>query len=114
MTVHILNDLSFLEGGINDEDVDKAKIAAKEGDAEAQYHLALMFDTGRGVKHNPREAEKWYKASAAQGHTNAQYFLARMYEAETSGIAKNDIEALKWYKEAANQGHIGAKNKVGN
>lgn len=111
MSVHLLNEISFLDG-ITDEDIDYVKEHALKGDTNAQYHLALMFDTGRGVPLNPIEAEKWYKLAAEQGHANACYFLARMYSIETSGIAKNDTEALKWYKKAADLGHKSAKEIV--
>jgi len=112
MSLHLINEFLVMENQITVEDVDRAKIAAAEGDAEAQYHLALMFDAGKGVDRNPKEAERWYLAAAAQGHMNAQYFLARMYSIESSGINKNLAEAQKWYKKAAEQGHIDAKAKI--
>jgi TPR repeat protein len=113
MSVHLLNEMSFLDG-ITQEDIDYVKEHAIDGDAKAQYHLALMFDTGRGVPLIPTEAERWYRAAAEQGHPNACYYLARMYEIETSGIPTNDEEALKWYKKAAELGHKQAKDKISN
>lgn len=112
MTVHILNDLSFLAEGVTKEDVDYVKTNAEKGEVVAQYHLALMFDMGRGVDRNPLEAEKWYRKAAEQGYINAQYYLARMYSIETSGIEKNHAEALIWYKKAADQGHPDAREKL--
>ena len=90
MALYTVNDLALLNNEITVEDVDEAKVAAAEGVAEAQYHLALMFDAGKGVKRNPKEAERWYRAAAEQGHANAQYFLARMYSMATltKGIRK--------------------------
>jgi len=113
MSVHLLNEMSFLDG-ITDEDIDYVKEHAIDGDANAQYHLALMFDTGRGVPLIPTEAEKWYKLAAEQGHANACYYLARMYSIETSGINKNDAEAIKWFKKAAELGHKQAREKISN
>ncbi|MEE8188676.1 MAG: hypothetical protein V3T80_05660, partial [Kiloniellales bacterium] len=34
--------------------------AAEHNDADAQYWLGYMFDTGKGVPENPVEAAKWY------------------------------------------------------
>ena len=40
--------------------------AAQLGDAEAQYTLALMLDTGTGIGLNPRRARYWYRRAAAR------------------------------------------------
>jgi TPR repeat protein len=114
MSVYLLNDLNFSDGGLTDEDVDLAKINAEKGDAVAQYHLAMMFDSGKGVRHNPKEAEKWYKKSVAQGHTGAAFYLAKMYLSDNSGVAKNEDEALRLLKFAAENGHQGAIAKLYN
>ena len=113
MSLYLLNDV-MEDAGFGAEDVDKAKTAAKEGDVEAQYHLALMFDTGTGVERNPKEAEFWYKKAAEQNHGLAAYYLARMYDIETSGIERNKQEAIKYYKIAADNGNSMALEKVAN
>jgi TPR repeat protein len=114
MSVHLLNDTDFLNEGLTQEDVDLAKINAEKGNPEAQYHLAMMFDTGSGVKRNPKEAEKWYKKAVLQGHVGAEYYLAKMYSADTSGVGKNEEEALRLFKSAAEKGHQGALAKLYN
>ena len=48
---------------------------AKSGDAEAQYRLGICYDNGKGVKQDYKEAIRWYKAAAEQGHGQAQFFL---------------------------------------
>lgn len=76
---------------------------ALTGEAEAQYHMGLLFDSGIGeIARNPKEAEKWYKLAAEQDHANACYYLARMYELPSSGILNNRAEAIKWYSKSAN------------
>ena len=114
MSMYLLNEESFLDGGdgLTDADIDNVKVNANNGEVEAQYHLALMFDAGRGVAKNPREAQKWYKTAAEKGHLNAQYFLARMYEATTSGIKQDLAKAIELYKDAAEKGHAPSKEKV--
>src|SRR5579872_2113517 len=51
--------------------------AADQGDAEAQYRLASLYRTGRGVAHDDLSAFKWMKAAAKQNHKGAAFNLAR-------------------------------------
>ena len=53
---------------------------AKQGDADAQYNLGLMYNgNGQGVPQDYKEAVKWYRLAAEQGHAWAQYNLGLMY-----------------------------------
>ena len=52
---------------------------AKQGDAEAQNDLGLMYRFGQGVLQNDKEAVRWYHLAAEQGHANAQFNLGVMY-----------------------------------
>ena len=45
---------------------------AKRGDADAQFSLGLMYDMGKGVSEDDKEAVKWYKLAAEQGNPDAQ------------------------------------------
>jgi len=74
------------------------------GDANAQYFLGNMYQTGRGVTKNDTEAVKWFSKAAEQGHTGGQYFLAGMYE-KGIGVREDKGEAVNWYRKAARQGH---------
>ena len=40
---------------------------AKQGDADAQYNLGIMYDKGQGVPQNYKTAVKWWKRAAEQG-----------------------------------------------
>jgi len=35
-------------------------LAAEQGEADAQFHLGMMYVEGRGVPDNPKEAQKWF------------------------------------------------------
>ncbi len=59
-----------------------------------------------------KEAFKWYKLAANQGHAGAQTNLGAMY-AKGRGVAQDYKEAFKWYKLAADQGHAGAQFGLG-
>ena len=52
---------------------------AESGDAEAQFRLGGLYDTGRGVPQDDAEAMKWYRLAADQGHAMAQHNLGGMY-----------------------------------
>jgi TPR repeat protein len=39
--------------------------SAEQGDATAQYNLAVMYDTGRGVLQDYVMAHKWYNLAAS-------------------------------------------------
>ncbi len=87
-------------------EVNALQSAAKGGDAEAQYKLAVAYDWGQGAPRNGRKAKKWYLAAASQGHAEAQNSMGSALQAE-----KNMSEAIKWYQRAADQKHaLGTNN----
>jgi uncharacterized protein len=49
--------------------------AARQGHAEAQYSLGILFLTGSGVSQDAAEARKWIARAAAQGHVDAKAYL---------------------------------------
>ena len=46
---------------------------AEAGDPKAQLWLGLMYYYGRGVRFNPRRAQKWIRKSADQHYTNGEF-----------------------------------------
>ena len=85
---------------------------AKQGNAKAQYKLALMLGTGNGAPKNEAEAFKWYRLAAEQGIAEAQYLLGTML-ANGRGVPQNEAEAVKWYRLAAEQGYAPAQGNLG-
>jgi len=53
---------------------------AKDGNSEAQYQLASLLRSGKGVPRDYEQAIKWLNRTAAQDNLNAQYTLGIMYE----------------------------------
>jgi len=83
--------------------------AALAGNAEAQYQLASLYRSGRGVDQDDALALKWMKAAAAQDHVKAQFNLGKMYLSGRAGPA--DVAAAKpWLQKAAARGHA-ARNR---
>ncbi len=81
---------------------------AEQGYAEAQFNLGVMYDNGRGVPQDYKEAVKWYTKAAEQGLAEAQYNMGVMY-ADGEGVAEDYVEAYKWWNLAAAQGNEDAK-----
>jgi len=67
------------------------------GDSPSQYVLGEKYLNGDSVKSNFREAAKWFRKSANQGHALAQYNLGCLYLIG-SGLKQNEKNALKWFK----------------
>ena len=102
-------------GGVNkdyDESAKWYRKAAKQGNAEAQFRVGIMFYNGEGVNADPREAVKWYRKAAEQGNAEAQYELALCYY-NGNGVTKDLSKALNWYRKAAEQGHAEAQYDLG-
>ena len=85
---------------------------AKQGDAQAQSNLGLMYDNGLGVTQDYKEAVKWFRLSAEQGNVVAQANLGGMYY-HGQGVTQDHKKALKWYRLAAEQGLADAQNNLG-
>ena len=71
-----------------------------------------MYDLGKGVPQNYKEAAKWYRLAAEQGDAKAQYNLGVMYH-KGQGVPQNYKEAAKWYRLAAEQGIAKAQYNLG-
>lgn len=76
---------------------------ADQGDADAESNLGLIYETGRGVQQDFREAAKWYRRAADQGNAFAQAQLAALYMLGR-GVPRDDVLAYMWFNLAAAQG----------
>ena len=88
----------------NIRDIRVARLMAEQGDPEAQVELATCFEEGYGVKRSRRNAAKWYRKAASQGHVLAQFVLGEWYQLGCAPFKKNEKLAVRWYKKAAEQG----------
>lgn len=77
--------------------------AAAADYAPAQYELAILYGSGKGVGADPAKAREWYEKAAAAQYSPAQYNLALMY-AKGDGTKKDQKAATKWMGEAAKNG----------
>ena len=94
------------------------RLAADQGDAEAQTRLGYMYLAGEGVPQNDVEAVRYYRLAADQGDAGAQAGLGHMYYIGT-GVPQDVVEAVRWWRMAADQGdadgqfHLGAMYEAG-
>jgi uncharacterized protein len=96
---------------------DKAEVAnlhrhADQGNADAQFFLGFIYETGDGAPQNYAKAGKWYRLAADQGHAHAQSSLGSMY-LHGRGMRRDHGEAAKWYCLAAEQGYLHAQSMLG-
>ncbi len=85
---------------------------AKQGNAQAQFNLGVMYYDGQGVRQDYAQAVQWYRKAAEQGYANAEYNLGWMYE-EGKGVRQNYTQAEQWYRKAAEQGLAEAQYNLG-
>jgi TPR repeat protein len=85
---------------------------AKSGDLAAQRNIGHLYETGRGVPADPKEAAVWYRKAAEDGFSRAQANLANLY-LKGEGVPQDDREAALWFHKAALQGHAVAQYNLG-
>ena len=90
----------------------KFRSAAQQGNDIAQTLVGMMYNEGKGVAQNYKEAVRWWLLAASQGNSTAQYNLGDVYE-EGKGVAQDYKEAVRWYRLAAQQGHSNAQYNLG-
>jgi len=96
----------------NAEVVKSERRAAEQGDASAQFKLALRYDAGQGVPQDYAESVKWLRRAADQDFVKAQYNLGCMYDSG-QGVSQNHAEAAKWFRKAAEHGYASAQKNLG-
>jgi hypothetical protein len=96
----------------NVEAVKWFKMAALQGDAQAQFELSECYSGKRGLKADFSEAAKWCRLSAEQDFPDAQFKLGKLYGCG-EGVPEDQKEASVWYGKAAQRYHADAQYAVG-
>jgi len=91
---------------------------AEGGDADAEYRLAKLYESGYGVPANRRRAFDWYRKAADQQHHLAEYRLARLISYDHTLLAdltdtQQDAEAARLFQLAAEAGVAPAQAQYG-
>lgn len=85
---------------LNDK-IARYKQAATDGDANAQYNLALCYEESNDFEH----AAKWFRKAARQVGEIRSYNLGSCYM-KGLGVEQSYPEAVKWFRKS-----IDKKNK---
>ena len=97
---------------LNESKFERTKRLAESGNIKAQHNLGFMYENGKGVPEDDKEAVKWYARAAEQGLAKAQSNLGnRYYNGE--GVPQDYKEAVKWYTKSAEQGYADAQLNLG-
>ena len=85
---------------------------AEQGDAQAQYDLAVHYANRGAGQLAADEAVHWLRQAAEQGHVEAQSDLGLLYQ-RGLGVPQDSAEAAKWMRRAAEQGHALSQADLG-
>lgn len=85
---------------------------ANNNDAEAQYQLALRYQSGDGTPQNLSEAFYWFQQSSERRQPQAMHQLAKMY-LRGQGTEINTAEGIYWLTKLATQGDAKAQFDLG-
>ncbi len=88
-------------------DLPRLRQAADQGNAEAQFQLGRLYESGLGVPKSHRRAMEYWKLAAEQNHALAQYGLGWLYF-YGEGVMTDFKEGCYWMGRAGSQGVQGA------
>lgn len=85
---------------------------AQKGNAEAQFKVGEMYETGFGVKEDKAEAANWIMKAADQGHETAGFKLL-YWDIEKNGVSDANKGKLEELRAKAKDGNAQAQYYVG-
>ena len=86
--------------------------AAHQGEAEAQYMLAICYATGNGIEKDESIARKWFKSSADGGFAKAQLAFG-VWLLKGKGGEKDIPQGMEYCEKAAKQNYSEAFGILG-
>jgi flagellar biosynthesis GTPase FlhF len=85
---------------------------AEKGNAEAQFKVGEMYETGFGVTKDMDQAREWIVKAANQGHETAGFKLL-FWDVEKNGITADNKARVENLKSKAESGNAQAQYYVG-
>ena len=85
---------------------------AKKGNAEAQFKVGEMYESGTGVKQDMAEATNWITKAAGQNHESANFKLL-YWDVEKNGVTDTNKAKIEDIKAKAKSGNGQAQYYVG-
>ena len=95
-----------------DELFDTQMKLAKYGDAEAQFRVGEMYETGIGVRQDMNEAMYWMTRAANQKHETAAFKLL-YWDMEKKGLSGKNKDRMQELNYKAKQGNAQAQYFLG-
>lgn len=94
-------------------DASRQDAASSEQLGHAQFQRGKQYETGLGgVRRDFGQALRFYLEAAKQGHIEAPYNIAQLYE-YGRGVSKSESIAVQWYIKAAEMGHLRSQTELG-
>jgi TPR repeat protein len=90
----------------------KLRMAAEQGDLDAQTKIGVMYYWGQGAPLDWKEAQRWLRVASERGSRDAQAKLGAMYFLG-QGSPKDLHEAVRWFRASAEQGEPYAQGCMG-
>jgi len=81
---------------------------ADRGNANAQFYLAVMYNTGQGVAPDLEQAVTWLQQAAESGHAESLFLLGKFYAAG-HGVERDVGVTRKLWTRAGNKGVLEAQ-----
>ncbi len=104
--------VSFYDAGRFEDAAKWLRMAAEQGNADAQHILGVIYQSGQGVPQDNLEAAKWFRKAAEQGNADAQFNLGLMNKLGR-GVPEDYSAAVRWFQKAADQGQDKAQLNLG-
>jgi len=83
--------------------------AAKNGNAKAQFDVAIMYANGRGVQKSEKIAFNWFHKAAKNNNAAAKHYMGISF-LQGRGVKKELHLAKYWFKLAKKQGYMPSGN----
>lgn len=95
-----------------DQPIERLRISAEQGDADARFALGLSFHHGRGVTKDDIVAAAWLRTACDQGHARAACYLGIFHEIGL-GVPRDSVESRRLMEIAAARGVAPAQAIMG-
>ncbi len=97
---------------MHSETIDQLLKQANQNNPQAQFQVAMAYQSGSGTDKNLKEALYWLQQAAGNEHPEAIMQLAQNYLTGT-GTEKDTIQAVYWLSKIAIEGNATAQYKLG-
>lgn len=83
------------------------RAAAEQGDEISHRELAKIYDEGKIVKKDLKEAFRWYAKAAVIGDLNSQLELGKRYYT-AKGVERDLVKSRMWFRLLGGDGDVGS------